>query len=142
MADELGVDLFRCIPPGLAYDAPNPEELKSEFFVEHFSEDGPDAPYEEFRGENPSACFYMYRSFTVNPDGGTAPCCIVYGEDNDFGNLLKQDFGEIWNNEKYVSARAQYRKGAEADVTVPTVCDRCTFFTKHTRPHQPKMLVG
>jgi radical SAM protein with 4Fe4S-binding SPASM domain len=127
LAREIGVDHFRMIPPGVPFEAPNPDELRKEWFVSTGAGEGGD--YDE---PVKSACFYLYRSFTVNPDGGTAPCCIVSGQHNDFGQLLAQDFDEIWNNEKYRSARAHFRNGGS--ITTPTVCDRCDWFEKRTRP--------
>lgn len=128
LAREIGVDLFRMIPPGVPFDAPDPDALRKEWFVST-SGSGEGGDYRE---PVKSPCFYLYRSFTVNPDGSTAPCCIVSGEHNDFGRLLEQDFEEIWNNEKYRSARAQFRSGGT--ITTPTVCDRCDWFEKRTLP--------
>ena len=130
LAAEVGVDLFRVIPPGIPFDAPNGAVLKAEWFVPAAT--GGDTAYEDFREQQGAACFYLYRSFTVNPDGKTAPCCIVTGEENDFGDLLRDDVASIWNNERYRSARAQFR--AQGDVSVATVCDRCDYFAKRTSP--------
>jgi radical SAM protein with 4Fe4S-binding SPASM domain len=127
MAEELGVDRFRVIPPGLPFDSENPDELKREWFVTPEESGGDD-----FRGQMNSACFYLYRSFTTNPDGGTAPCCVVNGEHDDFGQILQQDFDEIWNNEKYQSARSQFC--SKGKITTKTVCDRCDWFQKRTMP--------
>jgi radical SAM protein with 4Fe4S-binding SPASM domain len=128
LAAELGVDRFRLIPPGIPFESPNPAELRKKWFVST-SEGGEE---EDHRKPLKSPCFYLYRSFTVNPDGGTAPCCVVYGKHNDFGQILQQDFDEIWNNEKYRSARSQFRRNGR--ITTPTVCDRCDWFEKRTLP--------
>lgn len=133
MAAELGINKFRVIPPGLPFDAENPDELRDKWFVKSYSGNNAGS-VEEFRNVIDTACLYMYRSFTVNPDGHTAPCCIVYGTNNDFGDINKEDFRSVWNNAKYRSARSQYR--ANGDVVVPTVCDRCNIFRKKTPPPQ------
>ncbi|BBA32756.1 radical SAM domain protein [Methylocaldum marinum] len=133
LAAELGVNRFRVIPPGLPFDAENPDELRDKWFVKNYSSDN-GGSVEEFRDVIDTACLYMYRSFTVNPDGHTAPCCIVYGTHNDFGDINKEGFRSIWNNARYRSARSQYR--ANGQVAVPTVCDRCNIFRKKTPPPQ------
>lgn len=126
LADELGVDEFRVIPPGLPFEASDPERLKSDWFPPSGTGDG----YGDFRGQQRGACFYLYRSFVVNPDGGTAPCCVVYGQDNDFGDITRQAVSEIWNGEKYRSARSLF--SSKGGATVPTVCDRCDWFEKRS----------
>ena len=133
LAADIGVDLFRVIPPGIPFDAENGAALKTEWFVPAAEPAGNgEGTYEDFRQQQDTACFYLYRSFTVNPDGKTAPCCIVSGVENDFGDLLREDVASIWNNERYRSARAQFRHRGE--VLVETVCDRCDYFAKRTLP--------
>lgn len=122
LAREIGVDRFRLIPPGMPFDTPDPDAVRKEWFLE--------GQRDESRGPLQSACFYLYRAFTANPDGGAAPCCIAIGKEHDFGNVLDEDFDRIWNNEKYRSARALYRKGG--DPSTQTICDRCTIFRKRS----------
>ena len=132
LAMSMGVDRFRIIPPGLPFTAKDPEQLRREWFVPKTNDKQQEEEPETFREEISGPCFYLYRSFTTNPDGGTAPCCIVYGKDNDFGDIKTQNFHDIWNNEKYLSARSQYRDNGK--VTTPTICDGCTIFKKRTQP--------
>jgi len=128
MAKEMGIDRFRVIPPGLPFSAKDPEALKKEWFVPKVGEQGNEQGTESFRDRLKTSCFYLYRSFTANPDGGIAPCCVVYGKDNDFGDIKEQGFKEIWNNDKFHSARKLFKQGGIA--TEPTICDGCTLF-KH-----------
>lgn len=130
MAADLGVDRFRLIPPGIAFEMTDTERLKREWFVPAGTE--VEGGFADFRSQHDEPCFYLYRSFTVNPDGQVAPCCIVYGEHNDFGSFMDEGFASIWNGPKYRSARAQFRRNGV--VTTPTVCDRCTWFKKPARP--------
>lgn len=123
----IGVDRFRVIPPGVPILAREPEKLKDKWF---YKDD--DQKVEAFQGDVPTACFYLYRSMTTNPDGGTAPCCIVYGDKNDFGDIRSEDFADIWNNEKYLSARNLFRKGGRG--TQPTICDGCNIFKQLGQP--------
>ncbi|HKY23365.1 MAG TPA: radical SAM protein [Vicinamibacterales bacterium] len=138
LAKEIGVDKFRLIPPGIAFEMTDTERLKREWFVPAGTEvEGESADY---RSQHDAPCFYLYRSFTVNPDGQVAPCCIVYGEHNDFGNFMDDGFRSIWNGAKYQSARAQFRKGGV--VTTPTVCDGCSWFKKPGDDHVAASLAG
>jgi len=126
MAKELGVDLIRFIPAGLPFNAPNREELAQKWCVDltagrkNANHRSPDGPIK-------MGCFYLYRSVTVNPVGAVGPCCVVFDEDDDFGNMLETDFSEIWNNDKYRSARALF---AGTPSTVRTVCESCDMFQK------------
>lgn len=129
MAEEIGVDRFRVIPPGVPFDSADAEQLKQEWFVPAGGGEG----VSDFREQNEEPCFYLYRSMTINPDGKVAPCCIVYGENNDFGSFMAEGFASLWNGPKYTSARAQFRR--DGVVTAPTVCDRCDWFKKPTRFH-------
>lgn len=130
-AAELGVDRFRVIPPGIPFEFEEPESLKRKWFVPSTEADQA-GEAESFRDQMKSSCFYLYRSFTVNPDGGTAPCCVINGAHNDFGDLEHQRATEIWNNDKYRSARSLFRTDGAA--SAPTVCERCDLFAKHGKP--------
>jgi radical SAM protein with 4Fe4S-binding SPASM domain len=123
----MGVNKFRIISPGVPFDSPDPAALRREWFIQDSADD--EAGYWKPLAKS---CMYLYRSFTVNPDGKTAPCCIVYGNRNDFGDACVNEINEIWNNEKYISARSQYTDNGR--VTTPTVCDRCHIFAKRTNP--------
>ena len=72
-------------------------------------------------------CFYLYRSITVNPDGKVSPCCAVYDEKFDFGDLLEDGLEGLWNNERFRSARASFADRSETGLT-PTVCMTCMAF--------------
>lgn len=126
-AMSMGVDRFRVIPPGLPFAAKNQKALGERWFLKNG-----EGKVEAFKGDAPSSCFYLYRSMTVNPDGGTAPCCIVYGDKNDFGDFKHQKFNDIWNNEKYLSARSLFRKGGKG--TRKTICDGCHIFKQLGSP--------
>ncbi len=128
-AEELGVDRFRVIPPGLPFAADNQEALKNEWFIPKIDENGVNIGLESFREELGSTCFYLYRSVTINPDGGLAPCCIVYGKKNDFGDLNLHNIHNIWNNSKYHSARSLFKKKGKASEY--TVCENCNLFKKY-----------
>ena len=139
LSKKMGIDRFRVIPPGLPFTAKDPDSLKQEWFVPDLDEKGNvNENAASYRDEMTASCFYLYRSMTINPDGGVAPCCVVYGKNNDFGDMKTQGFKDIWNNSKFRSARNLMRKGGQA--TEHTVCDGCTLF-KHYGSAAPKSAV-
>jgi radical SAM protein with 4Fe4S-binding SPASM domain len=127
MATEIGVDRVRFTGAGLPF-----KELTNTTMAEEWLSDLP-----EYRGYSPEGfargylyderCFYLYRAMTVNPKGEVSPCCVVYEQSADFGNLVNDDLAAVWNNEQYRSSRALFsNKTTTADVE--TICDRCPLF--------------
>jgi len=136
MAKRFGVDLIRFIPVGLPYDARNRAALQEKWFPTRFEgrvtteKDG-----QTFgQGSKPGPCFYLYRSMTVNADGGVSPCCVVYQKDRDFADLSqiedKADVMAIYNNERFQWARSLFTHRA-AEKQIATVCDGCDIFAVH-----------
>jgi len=70
------------------------------------------------------ACSYLFKYFFVNPEGTTSPCCALYDKKTDFGDILNHDLKNVWNNDKYVSARSRFSK-EKISKKVFTVCDIC-----------------
>jgi len=68
------------------------------------------------------SCFWLWRTAVVNVDGGVIPCCFF--DIPDWGNVLKEPFSLIWNNEKYTEARMRFGKG-ERTGKIETICDDC-----------------
>jgi radical SAM protein with 4Fe4S-binding SPASM domain len=126
LAAEIGVDVFRCIPVGLPFDSTDTETLAARWFPTQ-SGNGVDMSSND---QADSSCYFLYRYLVVNPDGRTSPCCVVSGEQNDFGNLGTESLGALWNNAMYRSGRSLYRAGAK--VESPTVCERCDLFAKRS----------
>lgn len=53
-------------------------------------------------------CPKPWYTVTINWDGNVVPCGSVYDtEKYSYGNMLKEPFEKIWNNEKYVEARRE-----------------------------------
>jgi MoaA/NifB/PqqE/SkfB family radical SAM enzyme len=135
LAKKLGVDLLRFIPVGMPYEwqAQRKEVAKEWFPVTVEGRVFSDGDEQQFgQAEKPGPCFYLYRSMVVNPDGGVSPCCVVYKKNRDFADLSSGEvsLSEVWNNEKYISARSLYSSekiiGRKA-----TVCDGCDIFERH-----------
>ncbi len=72
-------------------------------------------------------CFYLFRSITVNPDGRVSPCCGLYHEQYDFGDLLTEGLDDLWNNQLYRSARECFARRPTSGKP-DTVCATCRVF--------------
>jgi radical SAM protein with 4Fe4S-binding SPASM domain len=130
IARQIGVDILRFVPVGLPFAAKDKDRLKREWFpeIEGKGNRGESWEHQFLQKPRKSACFYLYRSLTVNPNGRVAPCCIVYGEGTGFGDLLKQSPREIWNNEHYQSARSLFSRNGQA--AAHTICEQCNIFER------------
>lgn len=128
LAKDIGVDRIRFTGAGLPFKEMHNASLASQWIS--------DLP--TYRGYSPQGfaergylydekCFYLYRAMTVNPQGEVSPCCAVYEQSADFGNLLTSDLEEVWNNAHYRSSRALFSRKA-ADTDVQTICHRCPLF--------------
>lgn len=133
LAKQIGVDLIRFIPVGMPYDTVNRKAAADEWFpvTVQGREYSPAVEQQFGQANKPSPCFYLYRSTVVNADGGVAPCCVVYKQESDFAQLSSESFEQIWNNDKFLSARSLY--SSEDTPHVPTICDGCDIFEKHPR---------
>ena len=67
-------------------------------------------------------CKHLWKTSVINWDGSVLPCCAVYGERHAFGNVFKEPFASIWNNEKYRLARREVRDKIKKS---PTICHIC-----------------
>jgi MoaA/NifB/PqqE/SkfB family radical SAM enzyme len=131
MAKKIGVDLLRFIPVGMPYDTPDREAAKAKWYpvTVQGRAYSPDVEQQFGQANKPSPCFYLYRTMVVHPDGGVAPCCVVYKQSSDFGQL-PADVMTLWNNDHYQSARALF-SAQPAPAPVATICDGCDIFSKH-----------
>jgi MoaA/NifB/PqqE/SkfB family radical SAM enzyme len=68
-------------------------------------------------------CNYLWGQISLRTDGGIAPCCGSYYRRDDFGSLAEAGILEIWNNDKYRSARRAVKSGGIYRSS--TVCDPC-----------------
>ncbi len=136
LAKQIGVDLLRFIPVGMPYDTPDRSATADKWFPTTVAgrEYSPAVEQQFGQANKPSPCFYLYRSMVVNPDGGVAPCCVVYKKDSDFAQLPTTDVMGLWTNEKYLSARALFSP-RNAPRHVETICDGCDIFAKYDKPH-------
>lgn len=76
----------------------------------------------------PMTCFWLYGNPMFHWNGVVQPCCYFYEfENNNFGDISKQSFKDIWNNEKYQSARKYFATGEKGNLDLK--CYNCIFFT-------------
>ncbi len=75
-------------------------------------------------------CYFLWQTITINWDGSVAPCCCVFDQSTDFGNITQQSFKEIWNNEKFRSARNLFGRNANGQNVPNTICRTCKVFRK------------
>lgn len=68
-----------------------------------------------FISSKDSYCDWLWEGATINSNGSVSPCCSVEDEKDDFGNIFTAPFKDIWNNEKYKSAR-RYVKDRAVDI--------------------------
>jgi MoaA/NifB/PqqE/SkfB family radical SAM enzyme len=132
---EMGVDVMRFIPVGLPFEAENRAALAATWFPSSMDGRVEINEGQQIFGQDgrPGGCYYLYRSMTINPDGGVSPCCIVYKKERDFAQLEQMeqvDVGAIWNNEKFRSGRSLFSEREVAN-REHTICDSCTLFAWH-----------
>ena len=80
--------------------------------------------YEKKRPKRKIDCDWPWKGVAINWDGSVSPCCAVYGQKDDFGNIFEQKFQAIWNNNQYRASRLWLGKR-----TLPehqTVCYSCS----------------
>jgi hypothetical protein len=68
----------------------------------------------------------------VNNDGGVAPCCGTFYREDDMGQLAvragdlgERSFAEIWNGERFRTARSFYRRYQAEGEAAQQICFAC-----------------
>lgn len=51
-------------------------------------------------------CDWLWTRSAIQWNGAVSPCCAVWPERHDFGNLRDQSFFRVWNGPRYKKARA------------------------------------
>lgn len=135
LARELGVDELRFTGAGLPFNNFSDPQLTRQWLSDLPSYRGYAADKVAERGYlYDEKCFYLYRAMTVNPLGEVSPCCVLYHERFDFGNLLTAELEDVWNNSYYRSSRALFSRRKFAD-GAETACHRCPLFRYESPRH-------
>jgi radical SAM protein with 4Fe4S-binding SPASM domain len=80
--------------------------------------------YRTYKGhDSDTQCHWPWSGMVVNWDGNVAPCCIVDSPKADFGNVYEKSIMEVWNNEYYISARAEFVDHNQ--IVKQTICNIC-----------------
>jgi organic radical activating enzyme len=90
-------------------------------------------------------CLFLWQQAVVNNDGGVAPCCGAFYQDDDMGRLAAggedgaaRSFREVWNGPRFREARRFYRgrEGASA-AERSRICYECptTVLWEQWRTH-------
>jgi radical SAM protein with 4Fe4S-binding SPASM domain len=69
-------------------------------------------------------CEWLYYSTTIQWNGDVVPCCRDARGDYIMGNILEQDFYEIWNGEKF----REFRRKVNSDQKNIKLCQLCSGF--------------
>lgn len=117
LSQKLGVDL-ETLPLKINVGS-DPGEIK-----QALRENGSWLPRDRrYRAPLQADCYWPWEIVSVNSDGTVQPCCVFSSPQFDFGNLLKTPFKEIWNGQKYQTARRVIRQKIKTDKT--TICGLC-----------------
>ena len=68
-------------------------------------------------------CNFLWHQSVVNWNGSVSPCCLYYNEKYDFGNAFEEGFSNVWNNEKYQTARKMVISKKAMDKNI--ICFNC-----------------
>jgi radical SAM protein with 4Fe4S-binding SPASM domain len=131
MAKELGVDAFGATSAFIAADS---ADFKGWIPLnkEYSRYDLADAPKTIMGSDSllkqseEAVCDWLWKGIAINWDGTVSPCCGVYLEEEDFGNILKeQDFKQFWNNDHYIIARKFMRDRHSQGEELKNTCVNC-----------------
>lgn len=77
-------------------------------------------------------CWWLWRGAAISHDGGVSPCCYNNNKKYDFGNILKDDFKKIWNNENYLLARSLFSRKDMVKDDRKIICHGCKIIPKRS----------
>lgn len=60
-----------------------------------------------------SDCRHLWSTFTFHWNGTAVPCCYDYPEKISYGDIMAEDFKQIWNNKKFQESRNIIKNGSE-----------------------------
>lgn len=67
-------------------------------------------------------CNWPWEMIYIDVLGNVKPCCVTVGDEEIMGNIFKEPFDKIWNNENYLKFRYSLIKGE-----LPIPCKNCYF---------------
>jgi len=111
LAKEIGVDkleiaIFRCdMGSELLLNDKEQFENVQEWLSESETLSKYDYSNKAKKTQRADGCGWLWTQSTINWNGSVSPCCAVWHEKFDFGNINRDSFRKIWNNKKYQDAR-------------------------------------
>ena len=73
-----------------------------------------------------AGCMRPWTHLNIRADGGIAACCYEFFKKDDFGNIFETPFGQLWNNDMFITARKVLSQGLDkAPETPKTICHGC-----------------
>lgn len=81
-------------------------------------------------------CFWLWFTSLITERGVVIPCCASAWwstDEKEFGNISTSGFKDVWNNDKYRTAReifCRMGKRAEQNNNFNPLCDGCTIFRR------------
>ncbi|MGD9823095.1 radical SAM/SPASM domain-containing protein [Desulfobacter sp.] len=73
------------------------------------------------------SCRALWKTAVINWNGNVFPCCSVFGDQYQFGNVFTESFRTIWNNEHYIAARKEVKGRIENSSTICHICRRTGY---------------
>ncbi|MBI5427497.1 MAG: radical SAM protein [Nitrospinae bacterium] len=134
IAGEIGVEItFGLMRTNLKDDILQPASANIQRDLEWIPESPEFNPYNverKTRKKPLSFCKRPWQETFVNWNGDVFPCgCVVTEKKYSMGNVFEKDFMEIWNGERYVSARKELLGKPNDIETVCHVCKRNGYYT-------------
>jgi len=106
-------------------------------FMPAYTEDaGFDASDNKYHWPQPSSlskridCKHLWTTLTFHWNGNVVPCCNDYDGKISYGDLLRQDLDQIWNNRLFRESREIVNRGTN-DATEELPCISCARKLKH-----------
>lgn len=125
LAKKIGVDVFESRPLFLDMETQLKNDQKD--YQMYLSKV---CTYEEASYQaNPNHCRYLWIGLTVNPQGLLAPCCSIYADSDNFGDLLKHSLKEIINSQIFIESRRLFTD-KNYHPKIYTACAQCQWYTK------------
>lgn len=76
---------------------------------------------------NVKKCFDLYKHITIDWNGDWYTCCFPSGErEYKVGNIVTDNFWEVWNGKKYQYNRRLIKKQKSEGQYCETMCHDCT----------------
>ncbi len=125
------VDFYREIFPKCREDMIKYKLYDNPFRLYPFGSSKKDLEYAS-RGEyalgyyEKNLCFAPLLHSFIWWNGDVYPCCMLRGKIEPLGNVLKEDFRDIWNGEKYIEFREKIREKKD-------LCKNCDDFLYENR---------